>query len=91
MSLTSAVFACAGTVLASLVGAVTWATSFETKVMAAKQYAEQNVRIDAATKTADDAALRVVDLKADVSRVQSGVDRVDEKADKILLRLVGHK
>lgn len=84
-------FACIGTVLASLVGAVTWATSFETKVMAARQYAEQNTRIDVAAKTAETASLHVEDLRGEVSHLQAGVDRIDSKTDKILLRLVGHK
>jgi peptidoglycan hydrolase CwlO-like protein len=80
-------FACVGTVIASLVGAVTWATSFETKVMAAKQYEEQNIRINAAEKVATEAALEVHGLRSDVEDVRATVNRVDDKIDKVLLRL----
>lgn len=91
VSLVTTIIACASTFLVSVGGGVAWATQFQTKTAASMQAAAQTSRLNEAATAASEAKGEVSGLREDVRRIDATTTRLDDKMDKVLLRLSGRR
>lgn len=87
VSLAQVVLVFAGTALASVAGSVAWATQFQTKTIAASSAIAQDARISKIEKDQTASSARVESMHDEITEVRDTTNRLDEKLDKVLLRL----
>jgi hypothetical protein len=87
VSLVTTIIACASTFLVSVGGSVAWATQFQTKAAASAQSSAQVSRLERVEGMAGQASGEVSGLREDVRRIDDTTQRLDDKLDKVLMRL----
>ncbi len=83
VTLAQTIIACATTIIVAIGGSVAWATSFQTKAAAA----QTTIRLEAVETAQTKSDQEVQHIHDDSARVESGVSRLDDKVDRVLLML----